>query len=392
MRKILFVDDEPNVLSGLKRMLSRKRKIWEMHFAESGEDALSIMETVDDFDIVISDMRMPKMQGYELLEIVAERWPNVSRLILSGHAEHESALRAAGIAHQFLSKPCDPQEIELAVVRTCTMRDRLNETSIAGAVTGLGSLPALPQSYGKLVAELNVAEPSLDRISDIIESDVAMSVKVLQLVNSSYFGMPRQIDGIRQAAALLGLDTLRDLAVSTSVFRALDGKVDECEMEQLWQRGKAVSSLTATICLDIEADDITRSELRIAGFVHDVGRIALGFLAPGKIAEVRQSVADGADLIDAERNIFNADHATIGAYVLGTWGLPEKTVEAVFYHHDPKFDERERSPHSWVIGLSVALVEAAEIRTLKSAPDWAAIADMHSAQAGNWAAQAEANY
>src|ERR1700690_3600413 len=120
MRRVLFVDDEPQILEGLRHRLHRQRKQWEMLFAESGKAALKILAH-EPVDVIITDMRMPQMDGATLLTKVKELYPRVVRIVLSGHAELETALRAVPVAHQFLNKPSEPGVIEGVVERACNL-------------------------------------------------------------------------------------------------------------------------------------------------------------------------------------------------------------------------------------------------------------------------------
>jgi len=106
MNSVLFVDDEPNILSGIRRMLRPYLNTFRIEFAESGQDALNLMEN-EHFDILVSDIRMASMNGVVLLSVVKELYPNTVRLALSGYAESEMELECAQAAHQFLQKPIE---------------------------------------------------------------------------------------------------------------------------------------------------------------------------------------------------------------------------------------------------------------------------------------------
>src|SRR5438093_827737 len=112
--RILFIDDETLVLQGLQRMLRSMRNDWEMEFVESGAKALERIAQVG-FDVVVSDMRMPGMNGAELLAEVMKRNPKTVRLILSGHADKELILKCVGSTHQYLAKPCDPEALKATI-------------------------------------------------------------------------------------------------------------------------------------------------------------------------------------------------------------------------------------------------------------------------------------
>ena len=105
MKRILFVDDDPNVLVALRNLMHRERGRWETVFVEGGREALAQL-ALQPVDIVVSDMRMPGMDGVELLEKVRERWPATARIMLSGSAHREEIERATSAVDELLSKPC----------------------------------------------------------------------------------------------------------------------------------------------------------------------------------------------------------------------------------------------------------------------------------------------
>jgi len=109
-KRVLFVDDEPRILDGRRRMLRSMRHEWKMSFAETGQEALAILAN-QPFDVVVVDMRMPGMDGVQLLSEVRKRH-QIIRIVLSGTADREAILRAVGLAHQYLSKPCDAETLK----------------------------------------------------------------------------------------------------------------------------------------------------------------------------------------------------------------------------------------------------------------------------------------
>lgn len=122
--RILFVDDDRNILAALQRVLRPTRAEWEVACATSGEAALRMLE-LQPFDIVISDMRMPGMNGSELFSEVAKRYPSVVRIALSGQADEEITVGAIGGAHLSLPKPCDGETLKQAITRACALRGLL---------------------------------------------------------------------------------------------------------------------------------------------------------------------------------------------------------------------------------------------------------------------------
>jgi len=336
MKRILFVDDEPNILSGLKRQLRAQRKEWEMAFAESGKAALSMMEAAP-FDVVVSDMRMPGMDGAELLNRVKERYPETVRIILSGHSELELVMKSVGPTHQYLTKPCEPDLLRATLKRAFALRDLLADEQLQGLAAGMTTLPSLPTLYQRIVEVLQEPDASLAAVGEVIGQEPAMAAKVLQLVNSAFFGLRREVSDAREAVSFLGLETITALVLSVHVFAELKEAADDSfPIEALWSHSLAVGSMAKEIALAETGDKGTGEEALMAGLLHDVGKLILRVNLPERYREVERTMSvDGCDRLTAERAIFGTTHAEVGAYLLGLWGLPDGIVEAVAFHHRP---------------------------------------------------------
>jgi len=150
MKAVLFVDDDENVLAGLRRMLRGFRDQWIMDFVASGAEALHYLAHRE-ADVVVTDLRMPGMNGLELLKHLNSHYPHIVRIILSGQSDEESTIRAAGVAHQYLSKPCETETLKATIVRACALQDRLSNQSLKNIVAGMNSLPSPPTHYQELV-------------------------------------------------------------------------------------------------------------------------------------------------------------------------------------------------------------------------------------------------
>ncbi|HEY0252334.1 MAG TPA: response regulator, partial [Kofleriaceae bacterium] len=123
-KRIMFVDDEPAVLAALSNLLRRDRHRWDLVFANGGAEAIQQLDA-GTFDIVITDMRMPNIDGLAVLAAVKQRSPRTVRIMLSGYAEAELVLQALPLVHQFLSKPCDAKTLR-GVIERCGNEARLS--------------------------------------------------------------------------------------------------------------------------------------------------------------------------------------------------------------------------------------------------------------------------
>jgi putative nucleotidyltransferase with HDIG domain len=345
-QSILFVDDDPGVLQGLKRMLRRKRDEWDMSFAPSGADALQYMEQKP-VDVIVSDMRMPEMNGAQLLEEVRRLYPHVVRLVLSGYSGQELILRSVGPAHQFLAKPCDAETLVQAIDRSCSLHEFLNNQVVAGVVTHIDALPVLPGVYAELVKALADEEISLSEVGGIIAKDVSMSVKILQLVNSAFFGLRNKVEDIGHAVLYLGLDTVKSLVLSASVFSAFDmNDLKEYRILDLEGHCIRVAALAKKIAADAGRSSATQNDALTAGLLHDVGKLILAANFPDKYKQaIQYAETTGVQLQQAEIEIIGATHAQLGGYLLGLWGLPDPIAEAVTLHSQPSLTPvREFNP------------------------------------------------
>jgi HD-like signal output (HDOD) protein len=338
MRRILFVDDEPRYLEGLQRMLRPQKNEWEMAFAPNGHTALALMEA-SPFDVIISDMRMPGIDGAALLAHVRERFPQVVRIVLSDSAEISTALRVVPVAHQFLAKPCDAEMLRVAIERACHLKALLHDDSIRRTVGGLSELPSVPRTYHALTLALADPDASIQKIAEIIEQDVAISAKILQLVNSAFFGVARSITNIQNAVGYLGIITLKSLVLSVEVFRvfAPKGPIEGFSLENLQRHARLTAYIAARLPVPSHLVDFAM----VAGMLHDVGKLIMAWKLPERFrkltAEARE---EHCPLYKVEEREYGFSHAEIGAYLLGLWGLPYALVEAVALHHSPN-----RVPH-----------------------------------------------
>lgn len=336
MKKILFVDDEPNVLMGLNRMLRVMRHEWEMVFVTNAEDALAALAEKQ-FDVIVSDMRMPGMGGAELLDIVRKDFPGIVRIALSGQSDKDTIVQMVDPVHQYLTKPCEAQTLKDTVERASALRELLTQDHLKNLVSQIGALPSLPALYNQLMTELYKPEPSIEKIEKIISQDVGMSAKILQLVNSAFFGMRRHIESPGRAVVLLGLDTIKGLALSANVFSQYSSRpMRGVDMDELWAHSMLVGGSAKQIAMAQGEVQKSVDYAYMAGMLHDVGKVILASEIP-KDYELAVEFAREMDIpvTEAEKQVLGATHAEVGAYLLGLWGLPDPILEAIAYHHRP---------------------------------------------------------
>ncbi|MDJ0923528.1 MAG: response regulator [Acidimicrobiia bacterium] len=347
--RILFVDDEQLVLAGLRRMLRPLHKEWDMEFVTSGNDALVALQQ-DEYDLVVSDVRMPGMDGIELLDRIRETHPDLIRVILSGHSDQVDTLRSTAVAHQYLAKPCEADVIRSTVARSTALRHDLSDPELLAAIAATKSLPSVPALYQQLTEELTSGSASLAGIASIVAQDPALTAKILQIVNSAFFALRREVADIEQAVTMLGTDTIMALALTMHLFSQGEMNAQQkLVVEKVWTRALAVATLAKAICTADGNNHAVAQEAFLAGMLHDAGKVVLTMNWPDRISEL----AD-AD-VESEREAFGSDHALVGAYLLAMWGLPDVIVEAVAYHHEPSLVATVDSPVLTAVHVAHAL-------------------------------------
>lgn len=335
-QRILFVDDEPNILLGLKRLLRSHRHEWDMQFVNGGDEALELLKT-ETFQIIVSDLRMPGTTGVQLLDKVKTLYPDMIRFILSGHGDTDMIIQSVGVAHQFMAKPCDADLFQEAITRATRLQRLFKSDMLMEIVKDGSSLPTLPELYTELTEELKSPNSTADKVAQVISKDVSITAKVLQLVNSAFFGLSRNIDNIGQAVGLLGGETINNIVLVTQVFGKFDeSQVQEFGIREIYSHSLAVGTAASRLTKAVTKNRKLADEAMLAGMVHDLGKLVLinsNNEAWRQLYKERKTLTK--PFYQAERDLLGVTHAEVGAYLIGLWGLSNKVVEAVAYHTDP---------------------------------------------------------
>lgn len=334
---VLFVDDEENILHGIKRMMRTKRDAWSMEFVTSGAMALDLLDKRR-ADVVVSDMRMPHMDGATFLAKVRERFPRTVRIVLSGYAEREAILKTIGPSHRYLAKPCTEEALVGAIESSLRLRAMLASGRIQKRVTSLTHLPTAPKIFGQIMGELGSELASADTLADKVEQDIAISAQILKITNSAYFGIRTKVVTIKQAIKFLGFDNVRAVALTAGVFEQFNGIGSEMALvaEALSRHSLSIAILSQTIA---RAEQLSANEVGdafCAGLLTHVGTLLLISNFPDRFKLTMADLEKGDRSVeDTERDAFGASHAELGAYLLNLWGFNDRIVEAVAYHHTP---------------------------------------------------------
>jgi HD-like signal output (HDOD) protein len=282
---------------------------------------------------VITDMRMPHIDGLEVLTAVKEKSPRTIRIILSGYAESAVVLAALPLVHQFLSKPCDAKTLR-AVIERCGMDSRLpDDRTLIGLVGSMACLPSTPSVLAELRRATADPDVAIDELIEICERDPALAAKVLQIANTAHFrGDVSMTSSIKIAVATLGTEVMRSLATSEMVSLP-SGAVCEAMIDTLQQQAVEAARRARRSVTDPARAD----EAYTAGLLHDIGRLVLAHeLGEAYLPAVEAAATTGAPLWECEQRLLGVTHQAVGAHLLGIWALPPELVEACERHHDPR--------------------------------------------------------
>jgi HD-like signal output (HDOD) protein/CheY-like chemotaxis protein len=332
--RALFVDDEPRVLDGLRRSLRSKRGEWDMAFATGGVEALELLEQAP-YDVVVSDMRMPGMDGAELLTKVSKRHPEVARVVLSGHFEPEAVFKVAAAGHRFLSKPSAAESVisvvEQLLVRTSSSHE-LEARRIAG---GVRSIPTLPEHTDRIIALL-APEANLSYTVQTAMRDVGLTAKLLQLSNSRFFGSRPRNSSVESIVNAMGVPMVQAVVGAGHLLGPAQtwDPATEQHLRTAWHHAMATAILVESV-----ASPANRPHAQAAGLLQDVGRLICLALEGDRITAVdlATTTTDGVPFRD------------VGVELLHLWGVPPPIVVAVAQRDTPQ------RPHASGLGVAAAV-------------------------------------
>ena len=360
MLRVIFVDDEPRVLDAMRRTLRSQREIWDMEFVDGGPAALAAMDA-QPADVIVADFRMPDMDGGQLLRAVRDRWPDTGRLMLSGHTEADDLINVASVAHRLLDKPCSRVDLVAAIEQALRLRQAFDGETIRAEISGVDALPWVPGTLKRLRGALEEAGGTPGGLAAVVEGDIALTVKVLQLANSSLFGVGGEVSSVHQALNRIGMRTVR--AISLMLELAAPIRRDT-EVNEWLDRANAHASVAGKIAASLVPPD-QATDAFCAALVAECGQLVFAICRPPSFERLLKARhLDGSAAADLERAEYGVTHAQAGAYLLSLWGVPSATVEAVATHDLP--------PDG---GLSVPMSVADAVRVAR------VIADRHLARA-----------
>ncbi len=366
-KRLLIVEHDPFLLQTYTGVAKEEPDRWDVAATSDARQALELMDRFE-FDVVVSDLRMPGISPVELIEAIKIKAPRASRIVVSDISDHEETTRHLNSVHQFLAKPFEMQALKSALARIRRLNDYLQDPQLKTLIGQFGALPSLPSLYVRIMKELGEEDPSVDRAAKIISEDPAMTARVLQIANSAVLGLARRIGSPFEAIQYLGFGTVRSLVLSAHIFSCFQRKnLKGLSFDHLWSNAIRSSGLARMIMELENFDTATAEDATIAGMLHDVGELMIVSTMPAQYHRARKlSVEQNLPFHEAEMAVYGATHAGAAAYLLGMWGLPTPIVEAVAFHHTP--DKSEMRTVSPLTAVHVADAFAWELSAPESRP------------------------
>jgi HD-like signal output (HDOD) protein len=275
--------------------------------------------------------------GAEFMHQAAARQPKALRLILGDVAEQELIISCIGATHQFIAKPCKPQDLISTIQRALALDACTSSDQIRALVPKLRRLPSLPTTYFEVLKQVESSSVTVQAVGEVIMRDPAMTARLLQMVNSAAFALAQKVTDPTDAVALLGMETVKSLVLCLQVFNQSEtAKQSGISLDQLWNHSLTVAKFAREIALLQTGNALMANEAFTAGLLHDVGRIVMVSNLPAEYAEAVKTAQELKQPLQVQEALkFGVDHAAVGGYLMGLWGMPAALVEAATLHHSP---------------------------------------------------------
>lgn len=330
MRSILFVDNEIQILKALKRLFDSEA--YETFFCETAKEAQEMLNTRS-IDLVVTDIRMPDMDGFELLQWIKKHHPKTLRITLSGYTDSKSIMKALeeNLAKLYVFKPWDNHELKETVRRLFEVEEVLSMSSLLELINNISSLPTVPSLYQDL-CRLIEEDSSIDVIAKKLEMDQSISSKILRVANSAFYGA--KTGNITQAIMYIGLTNVKNIVLSNAVFNEYGDGLNK--HFNLWEHVNTTNKLMNAIYARLLGKKVPNA-FASAGLLHDVGRV----IVMNYYQDIQEQMIKAAEqdtykgIVELERQFIGVDHQLIGGYLLNWWEIPHPIVEAAMFHHDP---------------------------------------------------------
>jgi HD-like signal output (HDOD) protein len=356
-KRILFIDDEPALLDSLTRVMRPLKNEWEIDVQKPSE-ALERLKH-ERYDVIVTDLRLPVLNGMPVVSQVMERQPDSIRVAFRpSEPANQQTQSLLGANQHVIARSADLENLRETVERISRMRDRLHDDNMRALISEIDGLPAVPAVCQELNRTLAQDDFSMRDVASVVEKDPALCAKILQLVNSPFFGLNRKLTQLHDAVSFLGTSMLKNLVASVTLWRTLEG-IRPSAIAQL-QRVHARCQRVGGLARRMMAKERARAEEAfVSGLLHDIGVTMLIAYLPERYDRISAEMLNtGLSFYEVERSLYSLDHAEIGAHLLDAWGLPFQVLEAVAFHSSAPNLRHTRLEPADAVYIAQALLDA----------------------------------
>lgn len=357
--RLLLVDDDLVLLRGLVRAIYSIDPDIEVFTCGSAMEGLEFLGQ-HNVDALVTDLHMPRMNGADFLAEVRGKYPHILRFVLSGEAKPEIFLNASNHAHQCMSKPCEAAKLLELVASTFRHFHQVRDPVVSKYLSWTAGLPDCRKVMNHIIELLENESSSLPEVTAAVQEDPSLVARILKVANSPFFGFQGKIEGVEDAVALLGLDTVAGMVASHKIFAQSPPPPEaRLNVEALWEHSAFTATMARFVAPRLKLSATSVKEGLTASLLHDIGKLILACSLPTNYgAAWVRSTATSIPLWASEMLIFGADHATVGGTLLRIWGVPPAVVEAVAYHHAPHLTGAKEPSPAVLVHVADALAHA----------------------------------
>jgi HD-like signal output (HDOD) protein len=343
MSDILFIDNDDGQFDAIKKPIYG----WSIHSRQTLEEGKEFLLQNENTNIVIVNVDLHGLEGIQFLSDIKLGLPEIVRFSAIANEAAPISLKASSVSNQCIAKPYIENELKVLLMRAVSLRERLSGCTFRERLHEISGLPSLPKLYKEITDEMYSPNPSLARVSELIEQDISLSAKILQVVNSAAIGLRNEVTLVSQAATLLGMEKLSSMVLLAEVYSMVGNATLPAgfSLEGLWAHSLKVANYSKIISQEAIEDRQLADSSMTAGMLHDVGMVILAAHFSTELVTVLSITKEQElTLWDAEKEVFGTTHAEIGGYLLELWGLPDPIVEAVTFHDLPSSIPEEDYP------------------------------------------------
>jgi len=334
--RLLYIGQDTTLSDFVNNIAEHCNAEWKAETAGSQDTALAYLET-NQYDIVVADASHKIEVSVAFLETLQKRWPRLLRYLITDATQARDMAALFEAAHRVLPRPTNPGILAKQLQGAINLRELLTNDQLQARITSIKSLPCLPETYQQLVSELQSGEVSIKKVADLVGRDAAITAKLLQVVNSAFFGLSNQVADVFHAVNLVGLDTVRSLVLSAGVFEEFKGvNIPNSSVDEIYRTSVSVGTKSRLLAHTFGLDPRTIENAFLGGMLHDIGRLLMARCFREEYGHVMDLVTERSiPVYQAEEEILGASDAVIGAFLLSLWGIADPIVEAVALHYKP---------------------------------------------------------